>query len=144
VPHPDFLLAADRHCVAHGARLTDTRRRVLELALAREGVVKAYDLLADLQTERGQVAPPTVYRALEFLVDQGLLHRVEALNGYIVCHHFDCPHESLLLVCEACGGVTELDGSPALVALRAAASEAGFAPRRDDVMLSGRCRECRA
>lgn len=140
----DFLEAADRHCQARGVRLTDTRRRVLELALAKSGVVKAYDVLAALQKERGQVAPPTVYRALDFLLAQGLLHRVDALNGFIVCQHLDCPHESLTLVCEACGRVTEFDGSDILAALRAAAAASGFQARRADVVLSGTCQECQA
>ena len=139
---PDFLLAAERYCDQRGARLTSQRRQVLELALARPGLVKAYDLLADMQRERGAVAPPTVYRALDFLVEQGLLHRIDALNGFVVCHHFDCPHESLLLVCERCGGVAEIDADPALAALREAAMSRGFTARCKDVVLTGTCREC--
>ena len=82
--------------------------------------------------------------ALDFLLAQGLLHRVDALNGFIVCQHLDCPHESLTLVCEICGRVTEFDGSDTLAALRAAAAASGFQARRADVVLSGTCRECQA
>jgi Fur family zinc uptake transcriptional regulator len=94
----DYLQAAEMHCERRGCKLTALRRQVLELVLRHQGVVKAYQVLADLQKERGIAAPPTVYRALDFLVEQGLLHRVDALNGFVVCDHFECQHESMILV----------------------------------------------
>ena len=140
----DYLEHAARHCQTRGARLTDLRRQVLELALRATGLVKAYQVLSLMQSERGVVAPPTVYRALDFLVEQGLLHRVEALNGYVVCPHFDCPHDSLILVCEACGGVNELDTQETFAPVWAACAAQGFTPRRQDVVLTGRCQACAA
>lgn len=138
----DYLAAADATCAASGARLTALRRRVLELVLGYPGVVKAYQVLADLQAERGVVAPPTVYRALDYLAQQGMLHRVDALNGYIVCHHFECSHRALILACERCGKVTELSGDDAFAALSASASAAGFVPREQTLVLTGCCKEC--
>ncbi|RXZ42198.1 Fur family transcriptional regulator [Crenobacter cavernae] len=139
-----FLAAAEQHCLRLGNKLTTLRRRVLELVLGYDGVVKAYQVLADLQKERGVAAPPTVYRALDFLVENGLLHRVEALNGFIVCEHFDCPHEGLILVCERCGGVTELDATGPMAALRDASAAAGFAVTPQNLVLTGTCQTCQA
>lgn len=138
-----FIAAADRQCEQRGVRLTALRRQVLELVLAYPGVVKAYQVLADLQRERGIAAPPTVYRALDFLVEAGLLHKVGALNGYIVCSHVGCCHEGLILVCSACGSVNELDATPALDALREQASLLGFAIGQQNLLLTGQCQACR-
>jgi len=138
-----FVDQAERHCVSHGGKLTALRRQVLELVLRHDGVVKAYQILADLQQERGgSAAPPTVYRALDFLVEQGLLHLVEALNGYIVCDHFGCRHESLFLVCTDCGGVAELDASDSLGALGGATASVGFALAAQNLVLTGTCKHC--
>lgn len=138
-----FLEAADRHCSKNDCKLTALRRQVLELVLEHDGVVKAYEVLADLQRQRGVAAPPTVYRALDFLVEQGLLHRVEALNGFIVCDHFDCPHEGLILVCETCGKVQEIDAAECMQALRSATTASGFNVRPQNLVLTGTCRGCR-
>ncbi|TCW31534.1 transcriptional repressor [Gulbenkiania mobilis] len=140
----DYLAAAERYCEARGSKLTALRRQVLALVLSQPGVVKAYQVLADLQRERGAAAPPTVYRALDFLVEQGLLHRVDALNGFIVCPHFECAHEGLILVCERCGLVEEADATNSLDMLHQAAAERGFAPRRQNLVLTGTCKECHA
>ncbi|WP_088968531.1 Fur family transcriptional regulator [Vogesella sp. LIG4] len=138
-----FLAAADQHCQRQGARLTSLRRQVLELVLSYDGVVKAYQLLADLQRQRGIAAPPTVYRALDFLVDVGLLHKVDALNGFIVCRHVGCSHEGLILVCSQCGKVQELDASPMLAVLREQAGGEGFAIAPQNLLLTGLCQGCR-
>lgn len=139
-----YLVAAEQHCLAGGSKLTALRRRVLELVLGHEGVVKAYQILSQLQQERGVVAPPTVYRALDFLVEQGLLHRVEALNGFILCHHFQCRHEGLFLVCETCGAVAETDAGQPLAALQAATLPQGFRIRPQNLVLTGTCGKCTA
>ena len=138
-----FIAAADRHCQQQGVKLTALRRQVLELVLGYSGVVKAYQVLADLQRERGIAAPPTVYRALDFLVEAGLLHKVDALNGYIVCSHIGCTHEGLILVCADCGSVNELDATPALNALREQATLQGFAIAQQNLLLTGQCQSCR-
>jgi Fur family zinc uptake transcriptional regulator len=138
-----FIEQAERHCALQGSKLTALRRQVLDLVLRHDGVVKAYQILADLQQERGaSAAPPTVYRALDFLVEQGLLHRVEALNGFIVCDHFGCHHESLFLVCAACGEVAELDAAACLPALNSATAALGFVLQAQNLVLTGTCRQC--
>lgn len=140
--HAGFIEAADRHCQQQGVKLTALRRQVLELVLGYQGVVKAYQVLADLQRMRGIAAPPTVYRALDFLVAAGLLHKVDALNGYIVCHHVGCSHAGLILVCAQCGKVEELDATLTLDVLRQQAGQAGFAISAQNLMLTGRCQGC--
>lgn len=139
-----YLAAAEAACQRQGGKLTELRRHVLALVLGYPGVVKAYQVLADLQHARGNTAPPTVYRALDYLAQYGMLHRVDALNGYIVCHHFECDHQALILACETCGGVSELHAAAAFQSLFAASASIGFAPSAQSLVLAGRCSECQA
>ena len=99
---------AEQLCTARGVRLTPLRRRVLELVQSRHEAVKAYDLLAQLSTDGHAAKPPTVYRALDFLLEQGLVHRVDSLNAFVGCNHPDTPHAAHLLICKTCGRVDEL------------------------------------
>lgn len=137
-----FLQSAAEHCLKNGANLTDLRRQVLDLVLAHDGVVKAYQILSDLQQARGSAAPPTVYRALEFLVEQGILHRVEALNGYVVCRHLDCAHPSVILTCRDCGKVDEMAADEGFMALRQLCAGHGFEMDEQQLLLNGRCVQC--
>ena len=137
-----FLQSAAEHCLKNGANLTDLRRQVLDLVLAHDGVVKAYQILTDLQQARGSAAPPTVYRALEFLVEQGILHRVEALNGYVVCRHLNCAHPSVILTCRDCGKVDEMAADEGFVALRQLCAVHGFDMDEQQLLLNGRCVQC--
>ena len=137
-----FLESAAEHCLKNGANLTDLRRQVLDLVLAHDGVVKAYQILTDLQQARGSAAPPTVYRALEFLVEQGILHRVEALNGYVVCRHLNCAHPSVILTCRDCGKVDEMAADEGFVALRQLCAVHGFDMDEQQLLLNGRCVQC--
>ena len=118
------------------------RRQVLDLVLAHDGVVKAYQILSDLQQARGSAAPPTVYRALEFLVEQGILHRVEALNGYVVCRHLDCAHPSVILTCRDCGKVDEMAADEGFMTLRQLCAGHGFEMDEQQLLLNGRCVQC--
>jgi Fur family zinc uptake transcriptional regulator len=137
-----FLQSAAEHCLKNGANLTDLRRQVLDLVLAHDGVVKAYQILSDLQQARGSAAPPTVYRALEFLVEQGILHRVEALNGYVVCRHLDCAHPSVILTCRDCGKVDEMAADEGFMTLRQLCAGHGFEMDEQQLLLNGRCVQC--
>ena len=137
-----FLQSAAKHCLKNGANLTNLRRQVLDLVLTHDGVVKAYQILTDLQQARGSAAPPTVYRALEFLVEQGILHRVEALNGYVVCRHLNCAHPSVILTCRDCGKVDEMAADEGFVALRQLCAVHGFDMDEQQLLLNGRCVQC--
>lgn len=140
--HSQFVQIASAHCAKNGANLTELRRQVLELVLRHDGVVKAYQILNDLQQARGSAAPPTVYRALDFLVEQGILHRVDALNGYIVCHHLGCAHPSVIMTCRDCGKVNEMAADEGFAALRQSCAEHGFEVDTQQLLLNGRCAQC--
>src|SRR3990172_11321269 len=86
------LLAAEKTCFARGVRLTNLRRRVLELVWRSHEPVKAYDILDKLRDEHAGSAPPTVYRALDFLQAEGMVHKIESLHAYICCGQPDNKH----------------------------------------------------
>lgn len=137
-----WLDAAQAHCVHNGAQLTQQRREVLELLLQRHGSAKAYDLQEDMQNRHGRVAPTTVYRALDFLMEQRLVHKVDATNTYVVCTDAEHTHPSMMLVCTQCGEITEWHDDPQFGALSAkvAAYLPGFEARGLEIKgLCGRC-----
>jgi Fur family zinc uptake transcriptional regulator len=138
------LEAADEICRGHGTQLTKTRRRVLELIWAHRKPVGAYQLLDDLSQERGRVAPPTIYRAIDFLLDHGLIHRIESLNAFIGCTHPRHPHTGCFLICRACGATAELEDARLDRALDAAAAEVAFRIERRTVEMRGLCPACTA
>ena len=136
------LDVAETLCRRRGARLTPMRRRVLELVWQNHAPVKAYDLLDSLRAERGRVAPPTVYRALEFLLDEGLVHRIASLNAFIGCGdpaHF---HSGQFMICSECGRVAELDDPEVVAVLDRRAARLGFTIARQTVEIEGVCQQC--
>ncbi len=106
------LATAARLCANRDARLTPLRRRVLELIWRSHAPVGAYDLLARLSDKMRPAAPPTVYRALAFLLAQGLIHRIESLNAYVGCMnpegHPEGAHGGQFLICSDCGAAAEV------------------------------------
>jgi Fur family transcriptional regulator, zinc uptake regulator len=136
------LADAERICAGAGESLTPLRRRVLELLLARSGPAKAYDLLPLLDTEQVSAKPPTIYRALDFLVRMGLAHRIESLNAFVACEIGACARSTIFLICEKCGAAEEFDAGHALVDLTEAAKRDGFAIRRTMIEASGLCSAC--
>jgi Fur family zinc uptake transcriptional regulator len=131
-------------CAERGVKLTELRRRVLELVLDRHTPVGAYDILERLAEERGRVAPPTVYRALDFLVSQGLVHRVDSRNAFVGCVRADGTHRACFLLCRECGAVAELVDPDLDAAVEALARRAGFEIGRQVIEIEGRCAACRA
>lgn len=149
------LARAEEHCAARGARLTALRRQVLALILESEVPLGAYTLLDRLKATHEGAAPPTVYRALEFLTEHRLVHRIERLNAFIgcrvgcsdACHahgHGDHghAHAAQFLICGRCGAVQEIEDQAVAAALAAAARRAGFAPVHATVEIEGTCRAC--
>ncbi len=141
-------------CSRRGAQLTELRRQVLRLVLeAAPQPVGAYALLDRLKAERPGAAPPTVYRALDFLLEQGLIHKIERLNAFVGCseaedHPPDCDcdgahdHPHQFLICRSCGATLELTDAAVARAVAAAASRAGFTAIRATVEIEGRCAHC--
>jgi Fur family zinc uptake transcriptional regulator len=140
----DALAAAEAVCSARGARLTPLRRRVLELVWADHAPVGAYTLLDELKAGGHSAAPPTVYRALDFLMEQGLVHRLASLNAYIGCVSPGQRHVHQHLICRACRSVTEITDQSIAAAAEAAGSRLGFCIEGQVVELSGLCAACAA
>lgn len=142
---PERLLAEVRAtCAARGLRLTETRERVLELIAAAGRPVKAYDLLESLKRERGGVAaPPTVYRALDFLIEHGFIHRLESINAFVTCHHPSRRHTVPFLICDVCATAIELCDSEVAAMLEEDARRLGFLAGAQTLEVHGVCRRCR-
>ncbi|EIC22204.1 transcriptional repressor [Thiorhodovibrio frisius] len=136
-----MLQLAERRCHQQGARLTARRRRVLEILCQSERPLSAYQILEELR-DGAPLAPPTVYRALDFLLEQGLIHKLETLHAFVGCNHPDHPHASQFLICADCGGVTEIEDASLSDSVQVAASRSGFKPRRSVVEVLGLCAYC--
>lgn len=135
------LSQAEQLCQRQLQRFTAIRRRVLELVWRQHKPIGAYELL-DLLQQDGRTAPPTVYRALEFLQQMGLVHRIASLNAYVGCAHPGLPHDGQFLICEACNTLAELDVPAITSAIARSAASSGFTPRRHTVEILGLCPRC--
>lgn len=144
----DAVEAAERICRDRGLRFTDTRRRVLEIVWDGHGPVGAYDILAVLQAERRRTAPPTVYRALDFLLEHGLVHKIETLNAFVGCSHPSGhpggAHVSQFLICTGCHRAAEIDDPEIARLISRKMVGAGFDVSRQTVELQGVCSSCAA
>jgi len=137
------IAAAERLCGDRGVRFTAMRRTVFAHLLRQALPQTAYAVLAALERQQGRkLSPPTVYRALDFLIAQQLIHKIESSSSYAVCSHPGEAHQHLYLLCDHCGDWQELEASAALARLDAAAHTTGFVPERKVVELHGRCRRC--
>ena len=133
---------AEALCRERGARLTEQRRQVLGIVLGARRPIGAYEILEALRAQVPGAAPPTVYRAIEFLMQQGLVHRLETLHAFVGCIHPDEPHAGQFLICRACGAVRELEDPVVSQSVKAAAAATGFESERPVVEISGRCARC--
>ncbi len=138
------LETAESLCAKRGTRLTDIRRRVLEMVWQGHKAVKAYDLLDQLSADGISAKPPTVYRALDFLITEGLVHKIESMNAYVGCPHPDDDHVSQFLICDQCEAIQEVNSAALDQALGDAAQSAGFQTNRQTIELHGHCASCRA
>lgn len=130
-------------CADRGVRLTPIRERVLNFVWASHRPRGAYDILDDLaQAEGKRVAPLTVYRALDFLVEQGLVHRIESLNAYVGCTDPGQSHGGQFVVCQRCGTATELNDPRITRTVSEGARELGFTVHRQTVEILGTCPAC--
>jgi Fur family zinc uptake transcriptional regulator len=137
------IVAAKNHCDAVGIRLTPIRQRVLELIWQDHEPVKAYDILDKLKQSKSSSAPPTVYRALDFLQDEGLVHKIESLNAYIGCGNPRNTHKGQFFICHDCGFVAELDDDEIRRLFQKKAKRFGFEINDEIVEIKGYCQECR-
>jgi len=136
------LQEAEQICRRREVRLTPLRRRVLEIISEHHEPIGAYAILARL-AEEGKGGPPTVYRALDFLMAQGLIHRVASMNAYVVCARPGVPHAAQFLICRSCRVLAELDDASIETAIRNCAARAGFTVQEQTVENFGLCPNCR-
>lgn len=139
----DVLARAEAITTASGARLTPVRRRVLEILVEAHRALGAYDVLQRLSAEGFGNQPPVAYRALDFLVEQGLAHRIQRLNAFTACMHAGENHAPAFLICRVCETVAEAPVAPVRAALDAAAAELGFAVERASIEALGLCPTCK-
>ena len=139
----DAIKAARQLCDERGVRLTSLREQVLELVWQSHKPLGAYtlmDMLAQASTRR--VAPPTVYRALDFLLEEGLIHRINSLNAYIGCPSPTQKHQRHFLICQGCSVAVELDNAQINQAVFEATVSAGFTLASHTIEINGLCPSC--
>jgi Fur family zinc uptake transcriptional regulator len=133
------LSAAQSTCAEAGLRLTPVRLRTLEILLEAHEALGAYEVLARLDADGFGSKPPVAYRALTFLVDAGLAHRIERLNAFVACVHPGQDHDPAFLICKSCGTVAE---GEAAGAMQSSAAAVGFQIERTTVEATGICPAC--
>ena len=138
-----FVGAVASACELRGLRLTPLRLRVLELIAAAAKPVKAYDLLDQLREGRGGAAPPTIYRALDFLLENRFIHKLESINAFVGCHHPNEAHQVPFLICDVCASAIEICDERVARLLGDQARERGFKPRAQTLEVHGVCEDCR-
>ena len=131
-------------CRARGGRLTQQRRTVLTKLLTAERPVTAYELLDLVRPEDAAITPASVYRSLDFLVEVGLVHRLDSTRSFVACDHPDHPHAGQFLICRECGTVVEAEDKRINRAAEDLGERHGFTLERRSVELTGLCGACRA
>ncbi|MBE7636363.1 transcriptional repressor [Sneathiella sp. P13V-1] len=135
--------AAERICEDRNLRFTELRRRVLELVWQNHGAAKAYDLLEQLGDDYS-AKPPTVYRALDFLLENGLVHKINSLNAYVGCEHPLEHKDCFFLICSNCEEVAECCAGDVAKSLRDMVAKSGFKPTHTTLEIEGLCQQCQA
>jgi len=138
------LARAEAEAARQGARLTPVRKRTLEILLEAHRAMGAYEVLDRLAAEGFGNQPPVAYRALEFLVDHGLAHRVRRLNAFAACMHPGEEHAPVFLICRECDVVAEAAAAPVRAALDRVAADLGFQIERANIEALGLCPSCAA
>ncbi|MDD2760707.1 MAG: transcriptional repressor [Methylomonas sp.] len=134
--------SAEQVCNQCGVRFTPIRREVLKIIWESHRAVKAHDLLDRIKPKVGTAKPATDYRALDFLLEQGLIHRVESLNAFIGCSCSERQHEQLLLICIRCHEVEERPCERLMEAIAKELEQASFTMQRKAIEIHGICGRC--
>jgi Fur family transcriptional regulator, zinc uptake regulator len=139
----EAIAHAEAVCAKRSQKFTPIRRQVLQALLSSHRPLGAYEVIDELAKSMQRPAPITVYRALDFLMENGLVHRIESRNAYLACAH-DHDETSMVafLICELCGSVGEIPAAPVARSVNAAARASGFAPKMSVVEISGTCAHC--
>lgn len=137
-----LVLRAQRICDQNGARFTSIREKVFRLLAGTHSGVGAYELLEQLKQTEPAAKPATIYRALEFLTEQGFIHKIESNNAFMLCHHFDHHHPAQLLICQQCGHVEELHSNTLFKEFSSLADAKGFTIQQQTIEARGLCKNC--
>jgi Fur family zinc uptake transcriptional regulator len=142
-PKPRWAAQVEQSCLQKGLQLTPLRRQILAILAEAPAPLGAYAIIEELSREQHKaVAPPTVYRTLEFFLDHGFLHKIESRNAYAPCEHLGHDHHGILLICERCGRTDEIESPRFDRLLQETAAKAGFAAHRQVVEVEGLCESC--
>jgi Fur family transcriptional regulator, zinc uptake regulator len=142
-----FVRAVEKACSERGLRLTPIRARVLGLIAEAGKPVKAYDLLDMVRSGKGAGAdaPPTIYRALDFLLANGFIHKLQSVNAFVACHHPNSAQHSVpFLICDSCHAAVELEDELVVASLDERARALGFRPQAQTLEVHGLCAACAA
>jgi Fur family zinc uptake transcriptional regulator len=140
-----FVSEVERLCEQRGLRLTPLRANALRLIADAGRPVKAYELLDQMKATHEAAAPPTVYRALDFLLEHGFIHKLSSINAYVGCHHpGSAQHAVPFLICDRCQSATELEDERIVELLDARARATGFVPQAQTLEVHGLCAGCAA
>jgi Fur family zinc uptake transcriptional regulator len=145
VHHADeYVREVEKACEERELRLTPLRADVLRLVADSRRPVKAYDLLSKISESRAGSAPPTVYRALDFLLENGFIHKLESINAFVSCHHPRVRHTVPFLICDTCHAAIEMEDEKVSHQLEEKARALGFSPQAQTLEVHGVCKDCRA
>lgn len=136
------IAEAESVCDVRNERFTPLRKTVLELVWSSHKPIKAYDLLAQLAEFHERPAPPTVYRALDFLREAGLVHKIQSINAYVGCADPHRVHQGQFLICDDCGTIAELDDDVITSRIDHNAKRVGFRVSDETVEVTGLCQSC--
>ena len=137
-----FVREVEQVSEARGLRLTPLRMEVLRLIAAARKPVKAYDLLDMLREKHGNAAPPTIYRALDFLLENRFIHKLESVNAFVSCHHPAQAHQVPFLICDTCSSAQEVCDDRVAELIEAQARALGFLPQAQTLEVHGTCKRC--
>ena len=140
----DAITRAEKICAERSLRLTDLRKRVLELIWNSHRPVGAYALLDELKPDHPAAAPPTIYRALDFLQEHGLVHRIQSLNAFVGCDDPEHNHRGFFLICNDCGNAVEIEDRIIDKTVDETAANYGFEVQSRTLEATGLCQQCRA
>jgi len=138
----ELISRAERICERRGSRLTGQRRDILNCVAESHSATGAYDIVERMAARGSRPAPITVYRALDFLLAHGLVHKIESRNAFIACSHSHDGEPAALLICERCALVAELDAPQVFAGLARAAAGQGFRPTGTVIEMTGTCSAC--
>ncbi|MAI11538.1 MAG: Fur family transcriptional regulator [Rhodospirillaceae bacterium TMED167] len=139
----EAIARARQVCLEKGVRLTSMRLRILELVWRNHKPVGAYALLDEIKLVHQSAAPPTIYRALDFLMEHGLVHRIQSLNAYVGCSDPGHIRSGIMLICNGCGDALEIDEATISESIASFTRKLGFEVTSQSIEATGMCPGCR-